>query len=63
MHNLTVLMLLMMISLLAEGCTYRLAPAQYEIDQNSLMVGKLQGEVETLKWALNRERGIMVPYK
>ena len=26
------------------------------VDQNSLMVGRLQGEVDGLKWALDRER-------
>jgi len=26
------------------------------VDQNSLMVGRLQGEVEALRWTLDRER-------
>lgn len=43
--------------LLTSGCAGRgIFPAY--VDQNSASVGRLQGEVDTLKWALDRERRI-----
>jgi len=39
-------------ALACSGCV--MMPAY--VDQNSLAIGRLQGEVDTLKWTLNRER-------
>ena len=51
--------IVLLAALLTSGCAI-MTPAY--VDQNSLMIGRLQGEVDTLKWTLNRERGIGTPY-